>query len=60
MVITFITGGGPLPNILQEANVDVYTQQQCSNMWSSVPIGDYHICVGDHGNAGGCNVSRLF
>ena len=46
-------GGGPLPNILQEANVDVYTESQCKQRWGS-SIGKYHICVGKQGKSGSC------
>jgi len=47
-------GGGSLPNILQEANVDVYTESQCKQRWGS-SIGPYHICVGKQGKSGSCN-----
>ena len=47
-------GGGPLPNILQEAKVDVYTESQCKQRWGS-SIGKYHVCVGKSGKSGACN-----
>ena len=38
---------------LQEAQVDVYTKQQCASKYGSA-IADYHICVGKAGKSGGC------
>merc|ERR1712150_174122 len=52
------TSGGifdPAANILQEAPVEVYTKSYCQSVWSTIPIADYHICVGDKGTAGACS-----
>merc|ERR1719244_21703 len=48
-------GNGATPNILQEAHVDVYTYEQCTQYHSSRQIGDYHVCTGKHGQSGACN-----
>jgi len=49
-------GFGPLPNVLQEAQIDVLTESACRSYWGSRIVG-YHICVGDLANArkGACN-----
>merc|ERR1711894_190245 len=47
--------GGQASDILQVAPVEVYTKQYCQQRWSTIPIGDYHICVGDEGTAGACS-----
>ena len=49
-----IRGGGPSPSVLQEAQVDVYTRQQCASRHGS-SIQDFHICVGKYGQSGGCH-----
>ena len=41
-------------SLLQKAEVDVYTNQKCANTHGSNAIGDYHICVGKHGQSGAC------
>ena len=52
------TGGGPLPNILQEANIDVLSESECQDEWGS-RISNIHICLTDRENGarGACNVS---
>merc|ERR1719348_68853 len=49
-------GNGPLPNILQEANIDVLSQSECQGFWGS-RIKGYHVCLGDKANSrkGACN-----
>merc|ERR1712047_155854 len=47
-------GGGPLPNILQEANIDVYTQEDCKKTMFGQILGDYHICIGKRFKSGSC------
>merc|ERR1711976_339907 len=49
-------GFGPLPNVLQEAQIDVLTESECRTYWGSRIVG-YHICVGDlaNGQKGACN-----
>ncbi|ELT91475.1 hypothetical protein CAPTEDRAFT_226412 [Capitella teleta] len=49
-------GYGPLPNVLQEANIDVLTQTQCRRFWGNKILG-YHICVTDKqtSSRGACN-----
>merc|ERR1712150_404104 len=57
----YITGWGRLsgssgsPNILQEAQVTEYPKADCQSRWGSIPIGDYHICVGNYGQSGTCS-----
>ena len=44
------------PTILQEANINVYTQQRCKVDWGST-INDGHVCIGDTINKRtSCNV----
>lgn len=50
---TVIGGGGTLPDILQEAKIDVYTNEKCKQSWGS-RINDGHVCVGAQGK-GSCN-----
>merc|ERR1711894_184418 len=49
-------GNGPLPNILQEANVDIYSQTECRQSWGN-RITNIHICLGDRATRqrGACN-----
>ena len=42
------------PNILQEANVDVYSQRTCQASHGAV-IKGYHICVGKKDQSGACS-----
>ena len=44
---------GPLPNILQEAQVDVYTYSSCKQRYGSL-VGPYHVCIGKYGKSGSC------
>merc|ERR1712121_83842 len=48
-------GDGPTPNVLQEAHVDVYTNEQCKTVHNEWQIGDYHVCTGKAGTSGSCN-----
>ena len=47
-------GGGPMPNILQEANVDVHTTSYCRSIYGS-GIGDNHVCTNKQHKSGACN-----
>merc|ERR1712168_70086 len=47
-------GYGPSPDVLQEANINVYSQSYCEQYWGS-SIGDYHTCVGEQYTSGACN-----
>ena len=47
-------GGSDLPNILQEANIDVYTQADCKKTMFGQILGDYHICIGKRFKSGSC------
>merc|ERR1712018_245613 len=55
----YITGWGRLgayqglPNILQEAHVDVYSKSDCQSKHGS-KISDYHVCVGKYRTSGAC------
>merc|ERR1712170_114815 len=51
-----LRGNGPLPNVLQEANVDVYSESECRGFWGS-RITNIHICLGDRQTQrrGACN-----
>merc|ERR1719369_102840 len=40
------------PNVLQEAHVDVYTQDECSQSFNY--LGPYHICLGKQGQSAAC------
>ena len=52
-------GEGPLPNVLQEARVDILTEKECRMFWGKI-ISDVHICLGDRTAArkAACNVSE--
>ena len=43
-----------LAEVLQEAEVEVYTNAECKSRWGT-KIGPYHICVGRLGESGACN-----
>jgi len=49
-------GGGPLPNILQEAKIDVLSKSECQAIYGGI-IQDYHTCVQDKAteSRGSCN-----
>merc|ERR1711893_313095 len=48
-------GGGPLPNILQEAPITVISQSECRGYYGNIITG-YHTCLLDpRGRAGSCN-----
>ena len=49
--------GGEASEVLQEAKVDVYTQEYCRKSWGSAIINDGHICVGVWGQVASCSVS---
>ena len=55
------SGGAPLPNILQEAHIDVITNDDCIGRWGAQRINDGHVCIFDYitGTRGACNVSIL-
>ena len=50
--------GGNVPSeVLQEAQIDVYTNAKCRETWGNL-INDGQVCVGDFlNNRGSCNVS---
>jgi len=49
-------GGGPLPNVLQEAPIDILSQADCQYYYGSIITG-YHVCVMDYWgeSRGSCN-----
>ena len=60
--LSFITAvtDGPFSNILQEANIGIYTIPECEALWSEEEINDEeHVCVGIPNKAGSCYVSSL-
>ena len=57
--VVYIVGGiGDMPNLLQEASIDVITAEYCSELWVPTPIGGYHVCLLDTESldSGSCNV----
>ena len=61
---TVFAGGGQLPNLLQEVEIPVITEQRCDERWQELDydvISDIHVCVWDEVNQdkGSCNVSPL-
>jgi len=56
-----ITGWGklgflrPLPDVLQEANVDVYTNEACESKMGKGMVGPNNVCVGRRGKSGACS-----
>jgi len=46
-----------LPDVLQQADIDVLTKEECQQKWASTPIERYHICVQDKATEqrGSCN-----
>ena len=60
--MSYIAGGiADLPNILQEAQIDVITPDYCTELWSPTPIGDFHVCLLDleYQDTSGCMVVYL-
>ena len=59
----FSGGDASLPDILQEAPVDVLTNRECQDYWGRDSITDGHVCIfdkpggGSEGDIGACNVS---
>ena len=55
-------GGTPqYPNVLQEANVGVYTIGECEDLHGAGAIeNNEHVCVGVQGESGSCNVSMFY
>merc|ERR1712076_300059 len=53
-------GGGPLPNVLQEAPIDILSQADCQYYYGSIITG-YHVCVMDYWgeSRGSCNGDSL-
>ncbi len=56
-VVVYMTGGGPLSVLLQQAEVMVHSQSSCKQSWPT--IGNGMICVGVPGQKGACNVGLL-
>ena len=52
------SGSVVLPDILQEAEVDVMSNDDCNDIYGG-GIDDSQICVGVTGSIGACFVSRL-
>jgi len=53
-----LSGNGDLPNVLQQTPINVITQEECAERWSTSPIADYHVCLMDKDGgfqAGACN-----
>jgi len=49
--------GGPLPENLQEARIDLLTTAECAAMWSPTPVTDFQVCIFDRATQarGACN-----
>jgi len=43
------------PNILQEAQIQVFKKSDCQRKWGSIRVGDDHVCVGIPNQKGSCN-----
>ena len=55
-----VDGIPQFPSILQEANVGVYTIEECEDLHGAGDIeNNEHVCVGLQGETGACNVSIL-
>ena len=55
------TGGGPLGDVLQEANIPVISNSECAARTNPNFINDGHVCVYDPAQRmGGCNVSSIW
>jgi len=52
-----LTGGGALPENLQEAQIDLLTTAECQALWTAEQVSDSHVCVYDKTNQakGACN-----
>ena len=60
--LSFITATADEPpsNILQEANIGIYTIPECEALWSEEEINDEEqVCIGTPNEAGTCSVSCL-
>jgi len=60
--------GGPLPENLQEAVIDLLTTEECQAMWNPTPVTDLQVCIYDrqtqargacNGDSGGPLVCRV-
>ena len=47
-------GEGPMPNIPQDAHVDVHTISYCQGRWGT-GIDDNYVCTGKPNKSGACN-----
>ncbi len=56
--IVYFIGGGPLPDLLQRADIRILTQAECVTFWDSY-INDGHICIFrlEDNESGACHVS---
>jgi secreted trypsin-like serine protease len=52
-----LSGGGTIPENLQEALIDVITTVECQTLWSATSVHDTHVCVYDTATQlrGACN-----
>lgn len=50
-------GNGPLPENLQEAQIDLLTTAECASHWSPTPVTDTQVCIYDKATQlrGACN-----
>ena len=50
-----------IPDVLQEAEITVFTLEECEDAYSEPAIEDNeHVCVGVLGEKGSCNVSVAY
>jgi len=50
-----LVGGGRTPNVLQEANIDVWDLPSCNRAHGITGISNQQVCVGKKGQSGGCH-----
>jgi secreted trypsin-like serine protease len=52
-----LTGGGILPENLQQALIDILTTAECQGMWSAAQVRDSQVCIYDRATQarGACN-----
>ena len=55
-----VDGSNNLPDVLQEAEITVYTLEECEDAFGANDIDDNeHVCVGLSGTSGACNVRSI-
>ena len=44
------------PDVLVEAEVDIYSMRYCQRQYDDMQLSDSHVCAGKRGEIGGCQV----